>query len=50
MAKTSNQKWIETVVMAGLNRLREDQDGNKLETYEDLFSEHDRVLELIKAL
>ena len=50
MSKTSDQYWIETVIMAGLNRLRKDQDGNRLETYKDLYNEHDRVLELIKAL
>jgi len=50
MSKTSDQDWIETVIMAGLNRLREDQDGNKLETFGDLYEEHDRVMDLIKAL
>lgn len=48
MAENKDQHWIETVVMAGLNRLREDQDGNKLETFGDLYKEHDRVMDLIK--
>tara|TARA_R100001015_G_C4526849_1_gene94317 strand:- start:116 stop:280 length:165 start_codon:yes stop_codon:yes gene_type:complete len=44
MSKKDDQYWIETVIMAGLNRLREDQEGNRLETYEDLYKEYDRVM------
>jgi hypothetical protein len=46
--KTPEQRWIETVVMAGLNRLRENMEGEKLETFADLYAEHDRVMALIE--
>ncbi len=46
--KTPEQRWIQTVVMAGLNRLRENMEGEKLETFADLYAEHDRVMALIE--
>tara|TARA_B100000424_G_C22548104_1_gene311575 strand:- start:214 stop:411 length:198 start_codon:yes stop_codon:yes gene_type:complete len=48
MTKTAGERWLETIVMAGLNSLRENMEGEKLETYEDLYNEHDRVMDFIK--
>ena len=38
-------RWIETLILAGLMRTRETQEGEKLETFEDLYAEHDKVME-----
>lgn len=42
-----NHYWVHTVIMAGLNRMRETQQGDKIETYGDLYDESDRIMRLI---
>ena len=43
-------KWIETLTLAGLMRMRETQEGEKLETFEDLYAEHDNVMESLNNI
>jgi len=41
------RKWIANVLLAGLNRIREDKEGNRLDTFGDLYAEHDRLLDFL---
>ena len=40
-------KWIANVLLAGLNRIREDKEGNRLDPFGDLYAEHDRLLDFL---
>ena len=41
------RKWIANVLLAGLDRIRKDKEGNRLDTFGDLYAEHDRLLEFL---
>ena len=43
-------KWIETLTLIGLSKIREDHKGNKLETYGDIYDEHDKVMASLNNL
>tara|TARA_R100000008_G_scaffold858_2_gene720 strand:- start:4255 stop:4428 length:174 start_codon:yes stop_codon:yes gene_type:complete len=50
MTNKSDYKWIETIVMAGLRMIGESQEGERLETFADLYREHDRVMDMIPTV
>tara|TARA_R100000700_G_scaffold41068_2_gene59439 strand:- start:2308 stop:2496 length:189 start_codon:yes stop_codon:yes gene_type:complete len=47
MDKTHEYRWIERIVMAGLRTVGENQEGERLATFADLYAEHDRVMNMI---
>ena len=50
MTNKSDYKWIETIVMAGLRMIGESQEGERLETFADLYREHYRVMDMIPTV
>ena len=46
----TDYKWIKTLTLAGLMSMRETQESEKLETFEDLYAEHDKVMESVNNL
>lgn len=48
--KSADYRWVEQVIMAGLRQIGESRDGERLETFGDLFDEHDKVMGLLRVV